>query len=197
MRHRVQKKKLSRDKDHRKALLRNLARSMVLDDGIETTLTKAKVLRPYIEKIVTKAREKDDIRTKNVLTTRLAGSKEACKKLYSEIVPTYQDRMGGYTRILKQGFRDGDKAPLAKIEWVKDAIVEPTKKSRKKVASNEIEEANATPVDIPATDKQVEQAESAIEAKLTDVSVEENEKDEEVENSSEAQEVDTEDESSK
>lgn len=117
MRHRVSKKKLSRTKDHRKALLRNLSRSLILDGKVETTLAKAKFVKPYVEKLVTKAKKDKSIRNINLVNSKL-DSTDASRKLFDEIVSKTSGRPGGYTRIIKLGFRAGDKAPMARLEWV-------------------------------------------------------------------------------
>lgn len=117
MRHRVAKKKLSRDTGHRKALLRNLSRALILEGRIETTLPKAKFVKPYVEKLVTKAKKGSDFNNLNLVNSKLR-SKSALRKLFNDIAPSYAKRAGGYTRITKLGFRDGDNAPLARLEWV-------------------------------------------------------------------------------
>ncbi len=119
MRHRVAKKKLNRDTDHRKALIRNLSRSLILEGKIETTLAKAKYVQPYVEKLVTKAKKGSDFNNLNNLNAKLRSNK-ALDVLVKELAPKYTSRSGGYTRIVKLGFRDGDKAPMARIEWVKN-----------------------------------------------------------------------------
>lgn len=116
MRHRVSGKTLGRSKDHRKALLRNLSDALVLKGSIKTTVAKAKFVRPYVEKLVTRAKSKD-INTVKYAKTRLF-TNEAVRKLVDEIAPQYSTRPGGYTRIVKLGFRDGDNAEMARIEWV-------------------------------------------------------------------------------
>lgn len=116
MRHNVVTKTFSRDTEHRKAMMRNLASSLVTSGSITTTLAKAKYLRPYIEKILTKAKKADLSAIRS--SVRSLGSEVSARKLISEIAPKFLNRAGGYTRIIKLGLRDGDKAPLAKIEFV-------------------------------------------------------------------------------
>ena len=139
MRHRVQKKKLNTDTSHRKALLRNLANSFIENGKMETTLTKAKYVKPYIEKAVTKARKGTDFTTiKNV--SKLLTTEVATKKLFTEIAPKYASRAGGYTKIIKLPNRVGDNTPMARIEWVeekKQAKENKTKSVKKKEVSNE------------------------------------------------------------
>ena len=117
MRHRVAKKKLSRDVGHRKALLKNLSGSLIEHESIETTLAKAKALRPYVEKLVTKARKGSEYNILRYLRTKLL-SENAIRKLVTEIAPKYKDRQGGYTRIIRTRNRDGDDSTMARIEFV-------------------------------------------------------------------------------
>lgn len=118
MRHNVFGKKLGRDKDHRKALLRNLSASLILNGKIETTLDKAKFVRPYVEKLVTKAK-KGTYSSVPSLRKDLP-SKQALRALFSDVAPGFSLRLGGYTRIIKLGNRLGDNASMARIEWVED-----------------------------------------------------------------------------
>ena len=116
MRHRKAGRKLNRNSSHRKALLKNLALALIEQDIIRTTLPKAKELRRVIEPLITLAK------TDSVANRRLAFARtrdnEVVGKLFSEIGPRNTDRPGGYTRILKCGFRAGDNAPMAYIELV-------------------------------------------------------------------------------
>lgn len=143
MRHRVQKKKMNRDSDHRKALQRNLARSLILNGSIETTLAKAKYVRPFVEKLVTKAKQGNDVLTRGRVNEKLDSS-DALRVLFTDIVHRFEGRSGGYTRIVKLGFRSGDRAPVARIEWVeaskKSVKTEkvPTKKSKAKEDAVEV-----------------------------------------------------------
>ena len=108
--------KLSRTSAQRTALIRSLARSFIMDEGITTTKPKAKAVRPFVERLVTKAK-KDDVPTRRLLRSRL-NNLEAVTKLVAEIGPRYQDRPGGYTRIVPAGFRRGDNAEMVRLEWV-------------------------------------------------------------------------------
>jgi len=116
MRHRVSGKRLGRDLDHRKALLKNLASSLVVHESLKTTYEKAKYLRSYIERLVTKAKIKDLNSVKYV--KRKLFSDNSVRKMFDEIAPSYVSRKGGYTRITRVGRREGDNAEMAKIEWV-------------------------------------------------------------------------------
>jgi large subunit ribosomal protein L17 len=119
MRHRVGGKQLNRDKDHREALLKNLASSLILSGRIETSVVKAKFLRPFIEKLVTKAKN-DTFTSLQILRTKI-GNEEAIRKLIKEIAPSMKDRNGGYTRIKKLGkIRKGDSSEVAMIEFVSE-----------------------------------------------------------------------------
>lgn len=116
MRHRHGYRKLSRTSAHRKALLKNLAIALIESGKIETTLAKAKTLRSYIEKLITKAKSAD-LNTHREIFAYLQ-DKNSTKKLINEIAPKYSDRNGGYTRIIKTRNRRGDAAPMAFIELV-------------------------------------------------------------------------------
>lgn len=117
MRHRILKRKLNVDTSHRKALLSNLAISMINNRKINTTLPKAKELQRYIEKMVTIAKE-DNLQARREVF-KIIQNKQALKLLFEEISPQYKERNGGYTRIIKAGFRKGDSSPMAIIEFVK------------------------------------------------------------------------------
>ena len=117
MRHRVVGKKLSRDKDHRAALLKNLASALILNGRIETSVVKAKFVQPFVEKLITKAKD-SSYASLRLLRSRL-GNEEALRKLFTEIAPEFKERNGGYTRVRKLGIiRKGDNSELAMIELV-------------------------------------------------------------------------------
>ncbi|MBN2395702.1 MAG: 50S ribosomal protein L17 [Candidatus Atribacteria bacterium] len=117
MRHRKLRRNLNVDTSHRKALLSNLAISMILNRKINTTLPKAKELQKYLEKLVTVAKE-DNFQSKRKVF-KLIQNKQALNLLFKEIGIQYKERNGGYTRVIKSGFRKGDAAPMAIIEFVK------------------------------------------------------------------------------
>jgi len=129
MKHRIKGRKFSRNTAHRKALLRNLTIALIEREAIQTTLPKAKELRPFIEKIITIA--KNDTMSNQRLALSIIGNETIVKKLFKEIGPRVANRNGGYTRILKNGFRTGDNAPMAYMELVDRLIVEPTEQSVK------------------------------------------------------------------
>ena len=121
MRHKIAHKKLNRKSSHRSAMLINLANSLIAHEQIRTTLPKAKSLRPFLEKLVTKAKKSktDNIReTKRLLLSRLRNNISAVTKLLDTLGPRYQARPGGYLKILKSGFRKGDNAPMSYIQFV-------------------------------------------------------------------------------
>src|SRR6476661_9518279 len=101
---------------HQRHMLANLAASLFEAEGITTTVSRAKALRPYAEKLITKAKRGGVHRQRQVVA--LIHDQSAASKLFTEIAPTYEDRNGGYTRILKLGPRPGDQAPMARIELV-------------------------------------------------------------------------------
>ena len=148
MRHRV--RRLSRNSAHRKALMRNLASSLLKHELIKTTLPKAKELRPYVEKIITLA--KSDTLANRRLAISILGSNELVNKLFTDLGPRSAKRNGGYTRIMKFGFRTGDKAPMAIIELVDRVVVEEkddqddkTKKAPKKAKAKSADKAEEKP----------------------------------------------------
>jgi len=116
MRHGVAQKKLNRTASHRTAMLANMAASLIKHEQIVTTLPKAKALRPVVEKLITLAK-RGDLHARRLVISRLRDETQA-KKLFDTLGPRYKTRAGGYTRILKAGFRYGDNAPVAVIEFV-------------------------------------------------------------------------------
>ena len=140
MRHHNSGRRLGRSVSHRKALFANLAASLIEHEQIVTTLPKAKDLRPIVEKLVTLAKRGDlHSRRQAIATIRDLGS---VKKLFATIGPRYKERAGGYTRVLKAGFRYGDSSAVAVIEFVdrdKDA-----RGAEDRARTAETEGANAT-----------------------------------------------------
>jgi len=129
MRHRFGYKKLNRTSEHRKALIKNMLNSLIKYEQITTTLPKAKVLKPQAEKIITLGK-KSNLQNTKMLVSKLQDIKSA-NKVKKTLAKRYESRKGGYTRIIKAGYRYGDKAPLAIIEFV-DRDVEAKKVDRKK-----------------------------------------------------------------
>jgi len=132
MRKRVKKKTLHRDMAHRKSLLKTLSTQLIIHEQITTTQAKAKFLRPHVEKLITKAKKGNDFNNvkymKKMLTTA-----DAIEKMLADVGPRNKKRPGGYTRIIKVGNRQGDNAPMAKIELVeKSTKKKPAKVTKKK-----------------------------------------------------------------
>ena len=141
MRHGFANKKLNRTSEHRKALLKNMLNSLIKYEQIKTTLPKAKFLKPQADKIITLGKKNNLTSTKNLI------SKLQDKKLASKVAKTlskrYEKRSGGYTRIIKAGFRYGDNAPMAIIEFVDRDVeakrVDKPKKDTTKEAPKSVE----------------------------------------------------------
>ena len=146
MRHKIGHKKLNRTSEHRKALIKNMLNSLVKYEQITTTLPKAKVLRPEAEKLITIGK-KDSLANTKRLVSKLQNL-QTVNKIKKTLSKRYETRKGGYTRIIKAGFRYGDNAPMAIIEIVdrdveakrvdkpkKDTTKEPSKTEAKKQAT--------------------------------------------------------------
>jgi large subunit ribosomal protein L17 len=116
MRHKLSGRKLQRKTGHRNAMFRNMAAALVKHEQIMTTAPKAKELRPYVEKLITLAK-RGGLSNRRLAMSRL-GDETQLKKLFDVLAERYADRDGGYTRIIKAGFRAGDAAPMAVIELV-------------------------------------------------------------------------------
>ena len=139
-------KKLNRTSEHRKALLKNMLNSLIKYEQIKTTLPKAKFLKPQADKIITLGK-KDTLQTSKLLVSQLQDSKSA-NKVKKTLSKRYEKRNGGYTRIIKAGFRYGDNAPMAIIEFVDRNVeakrVDKKKKDPTKEADNKEEKKVAT-----------------------------------------------------
>ena len=122
MRHRKSGRKLNRNSSHRKAMFRNMACSLFEHELIKTTLPKAKELRRVAEPLITLAK-KDSVANRRLAFSRLRND-DAVGKLFAELGPRYEERPGGYLRVLKCGLREGDKAQMAIVELVDRPIVE-------------------------------------------------------------------------
>ena len=138
MRHRKSGRHLNRTSSHRKAMFRNMAVSLIEHEVIKTTVAKAKELRRVAEPLITLAKE-DSVAHRRLAFDRTR-SKAAVAKLFTELGPRYRDRPGGYTRILKAGYRAGDSAPVAYIELVDRPGVEEDDLFDDEVAEEETEE---------------------------------------------------------
>jgi large subunit ribosomal protein L17 len=152
MRHRVAGWKLGRNTSHRRALLRNLVTSLILEERIETTVTKAKALRPHVEKMITLGKKGD------VASRRLAAgylmTRESVDKLFDTIAPRFGDREGGYTRIVLTGFRKGDGGEKAFIELIgSEKVIDEKRQKRSEARAKRAEETRK------AMEEQQQQAE--------------------------------------
>ena len=146
MRHNKAINHLGRKSGHRKALLANMATSLILHKRINTTVAKAKALQGYVEPLITKSKE-DTTHSRRVVFSYLK-NKEAVTELFRTVAPKIADRPGGYTRVLKTGFRQGDGADMALIELVdfnEAALASSVKKAAKKVRRSSKKAAEAAP----------------------------------------------------
>ena len=157
MRHNKAINHLGRKSGHRKALLANMAASLILHKRIQTTVAKAKALQTYVEPLITKSKD-DSTHSRRVVFSYLK-SKEAVSELFRTVAPKIADRPGGYTRVLKTGFRQGDGADMALIELVdfnEAALASSTKKAAKKTTRRStkkaVEAAPAAEVETPAAE---------------------------------------------
>ena len=138
MRHGIGYKKLNRTSEHRKALLKNMLNSLIKYEQITTTLPKAKFLKPQADKIITLGK-KDNLQNTKLLISKLQDIKSA-NKVKKTLSKRYINRKGGYTRIIKAGFRYGDKAPMAVIEFVERDVEAKKVDKKNKDISKDIKE---------------------------------------------------------
>lgn len=131
MKKRVFGRQLSRERDTRRALFRSLIRALVEHGKIKTTKAKAKAIQADIDKLINLAK-KDSISAKRRVFAFLGNDKETTKKLLKEVVPSFSDRSGGYTRIVPLPARRGDAAQIVRLEWVKEIEVKKTKATKEK-----------------------------------------------------------------
>lgn len=160
MRHRKSGRQLNRNSSHRKAMFSNMAASLIESEVIKTTLPKAKELRRVVEPLITLAKQ-DSVANRRLAFSRTR-SKAAVGKLFSEFGPRYQDRPGGYTRILKCGFRAGDAAPMAYIELVGRPIV-----------NEEMDEDYNSAQALPASEETAVEETTAVESPVEETVAEE------------------------
>ena len=146
MRHRIANKKLNRTSEHRKSLLKNMLNSLIKYEQITTTLPKAKFLKPQADKIITLGK-KETLQTTKMLVSKLQDIKSA-NKVKKTLSKRYENRKGGYTRIIKAGFRYGDNAPMAIIEFVDRDVeakrVDKPKKDKSKEKPKAVEKNQAS-----------------------------------------------------
>ena len=138
MRHRSKGRRFNRDSSHRQAMFSNMAASLIRHEQIVTTLPKAKDLKRVIDKYITLAK-RGDLNSRRLAASRL-GDEDMAKKLFDVLGPRYKDRLGGYARVIKAGFRYGDMAPRAVIELIDR---DPTVKGKDDKARVEAERAAA------------------------------------------------------
>ena len=156
MRHNKAINHLGRQSGHRKAMLANMATSLILHKRIQTTVAKAKALKMYVEPLITKSKE-DTTHSRRVVFSYLK-NKEAVTELFRTVAPKIADRPGGYTRVLKTGFRQGDGADMALIELVDfneaalAAANKPAKKTTRRSSKKAVEAAPAAEVETPAAE---------------------------------------------
>ena len=141
MRHGKVHRKLNRTAEHRRAMFANMAASLIKHEQIVTTLAKAKDLRRVMDKYITLAK-RGDLNSRRIAASRM-GDEAMVKKLFDTLAPRYKDRAGGYTRVMKAGYRYGDSAPVAVIEFVdRDESVKGKEDKERAEAAKEAE-ANA------------------------------------------------------
>ena len=143
MRHKLGYRKLNRTSEHRKALIKNMLNSLIKYEQITTTLPKAKVLKPQADKIITLGK-KNNLQNTKILISKLQDTKSA-NKVKKTLAKRYEGRKGGYTRIIKSGYRYGDNAPLAVIEFVDRDVQAKRVDKKKKDTAKKTEEAKAVP----------------------------------------------------
>ena len=139
MRHKLEHRKLNRTSEHRKALLKNMLNSLIKYEQITTTLPKAKFLKPQADKIITLGK-KENLQTTKLLMSKLQNI-QSTNKVKKTLSKRYEKRNGGYTRIIKAGFRYGDKAPMAVIEFIdRDKEAKKVDKKKKEITKDQKEE---------------------------------------------------------
>ena len=141
MRHKLGYKKLNRTTEHRKALIKNMLNSLIKYEQITTTLPKAKVLKPQADKIITLGK-KNNLQNTKILISKLQDTKSA-NKVKKTLAKRYEGRKGGYTRIIKSGYRYGDNAPLAVIEFIDRDVQAKRVDKKKKDTTKKTEETKA------------------------------------------------------
>ena len=141
MRHGISYRKLNKTGEHRKALFKNMLNSLIKYEQITTTLPKAKVLKPQADKIITLGK-KNNLQNTKILISKLQDTKSA-NKVKKTLAKRYEGRKGGYTRIIKSGYRYGDNAPLAVIEFVDRDVQAKRVDKKKKDTTKKTEETKA------------------------------------------------------
>ena len=154
MRHKISGRKLNRKTSHRLAMLKNMTKSLLRNEQIETTLPKAKDLRPFIEKIITKGK-KDNLHSRRKVFDSIR-DKTLVEKVFSTLAKRYVNRNGGYVRILKSGFRYGDSAPMAVIELVDRENDAKGKLDKERIRNQEL--AKTKPESTTKLDQKIEES---------------------------------------
>ena len=194
MRHYKKGRKLGTDISHTKAMKRSLVTSLLMNDRIKTVESRAKEIRPDVDKIITWAK-KGDLHSRRLAIAALGGNKEIVREIFEKVAQgMFQDRQGGYTRIIKLGFRKGDNAPMVIMELVTEPVAKkeakaeekPAKKAAKKAEPKKAEEAAEAEAEEAKAEEAVEEtaaeeapAEETAEAEAEPESAEEEEKKEE------------------
>ena len=177
MRHRRFTKRIGTDSDHARANLRNLASALIKYEQIKTTVAKAKQLRSFVEKLITFGK-RGDLHARRIVVARL-NDKSATKKIFDDLAKRFANRNGGYTRIVKAGYRAGDCAPMAYIMFVESEIKEKEKKEEPKKEVEEIKEKVKEELEekesgeAPVTEENGEKKEELIEEGETETKKEE------------------------
>ena len=174
MRHRKSGRQLNRNSSHRQAMFRNMAASLIESEVIKTTLPKAKELRRVAEPLITLAKE-DSVANRRLAFSRTR-SKAAVGKLFAELGPRYQERPGGYTRILKCGHRAGDAAPMAFVELVDRPIVDPEALDADYEGAQEVDTVDTEAEAVEETTAEAEAVEEAQEVEAEDAATEDQQK---------------------
>ena len=193
MRHYKKGRKLGTDISHTKAMKRSLVTSLLMNDRIKTVESRAKEIRPDVDKIITWAK-KGDLHSRRLAIAALGGNKEIVREIFEKVAQgMFQDRQGGYTRIIKLGFRKGDNAPMVIMELVTEPVAKkeakaeekPAKKAAKKAEPKKAEEAAEAEAEEAKAEEAVEEtaaeeapAEETAEAEAEPVAAEEEEKEE-------------------
>ena len=154
MRHNKSVNHLGRKSGHRKALLANMASSLILHKRINTTVAKAKALKSYVEPLITKSKE-DSTHSRRVVFSYLK-DKNATAELFRTVAPKIANRPGGYTRVLHVGFRQGDAAEMALVEFVdfnEAALASAPKEAKKSTRRSRAKKAEAAPAEAPAAEE--------------------------------------------
>lgn len=160
MRHRVAGWKLGRNTEHRRALLRNLVTSLIMEERVETTVTKAKAMRPHVEKMITLGK-KGDVSARRQAAAYLM-TPDAVDKLFASISPRFGDREGGYTRIVLTGFRKGDGGEKAFIEILgSEKTIDEKREKRAEALAKRAEEARKAMEEAQAQSGEAEGGEKA------------------------------------